>query len=236
MPQISVCIATYNGEKYIGEQLISILPQLQDDAEIIISDDSSTDDTLQIIDSLNDKRILVMPNQKFRNPIFNFENALKRSHGDFIILADQDDIWMPGRVSNIMPFFDNYDLVVNDCRVVDQDLQILSKSYFALVDAKPGFIRNLFRTSPYIGCCMAFKRKVLEKALPFPKNIPMHDFWIAMLAESLFKVKFCYEPLVLYRRHSSNMSFTASQSKNPVSKRMGYRINTVLPLIKRILI
>lgn len=235
MTKFSICIATYNGEKYIKKQLDSILPQLIDDSEIIISDDSSSDKTLEIIDSYKDERIIVLPNQKFRNPIFNFENALKHSNGEYIFLADQDDIWMSGRIDKVIPFFENYDLIVCDCRVVSENLEVLIESYFSLVDARPGLFRNLIRTSPYIGCCMAFKKKVLEKAIPFPKNIPMHDFWIAMLCESLFKIKFIYEPLVLYRRHSFNASFTASGSPNYIHQKILYRINTLAPLIKRIL-
>jgi glycosyltransferase involved in cell wall biosynthesis len=235
MPQISVCIATYNGEKYIKEQLDSILPQLKQHDEIIISDDSSTDNTLQIINSFQDKRIVLLRNQKFQSPIFNFENALKHSTGEYIFLADQDDVWMPDRLEKSIHLFDESDVIVSDCKVVNENLEVLNDSYFSEVNAKPGLFRNWFRTSPYIGCCMAFKRKVLEMALPFPKNIPMHDFWIAMVSEALFKVKFIYEPLVLYRRHSSNLTVTASENVNPLHKKISYRMNTLLPLIPRLL-
>src|SRR3990170_615318 len=152
MTKISVCIATYNGEKYIKEQLDSILPQLNQTAEIIISDDSSTDNTLQIIDAFNDKRIVVFPNQKFRSPIFNFENALSHSSGDYIFLADQDDVWLPGRLAKMIPLFDEFDVVVHDCKVVNENLEVFYESYFSEVNGGPGFFRNLFRTSPYNGC------------------------------------------------------------------------------------
>ena len=235
MPQISVCIATYNGEKYIKEQLDSILPQLPNDAEVIISDDSSTDNTLQIIDSFRDNRIHVLPNQKFRSPIFNFENALNHSNGDYIFLSDQDDIWMPERIKRMLPLLTEFDLVVSDCKVVNDKQEVLMESFFERVKARKGFLRNLIGGSSYIGCCMAFKRKVLEKALPFPKNIPMHDFWIAMVAEIFFKIKFIDEPLVLYRRHASNSSFTATESLNPLYKKIMFRLNTLQSLAIRIL-
>lgn len=95
---ISVCIATYNGGKYIKEQLDSILFQLGKDDEVIISDDSSTDDTLSILESYHDERIVILTNQKFHSPVYNFENALKSAKGDFIFLSDQDDIWEPTKV------------------------------------------------------------------------------------------------------------------------------------------
>jgi glycosyltransferase involved in cell wall biosynthesis len=232
--KISVCIATYNGAKYLRSQLNSILKQLENDSEVIISDDGSVDDTLAIINSFADTRIKLLPNQTFRNPVYNFENALKNCQGDYIFLADQDDIWLPGRISKTLSFFTDYDLIVNDCSVVTEELEVLVASYFESIDAKRGFLRNLVRTSPYIGCCMAFRRKVLEKALPFPKHIPVHDFWIAMLSECLFRIKFVYEPLVLYRRHSSNFSPTASKNTNPIHRKIKYRVNTLVPLVFRL--
>ena len=83
---ISVCIATYNGEKYIKEQMISILKQLSEKDEIIISDDSSTDRTIEIIENIKDSRIKILKNRKFSQPSLNFENALKSSKGDIIFL------------------------------------------------------------------------------------------------------------------------------------------------------
>lgn len=235
MSKISVCIATYNGEKYIKAQLDSIFRQLPDDAEVIISDDSSSDNTLQVIASFNDYRIIVLPNQKFRSPIFNFENALRHAEGDYIFLSDQDDIWLPGRLDKMMAFFDEYDMVVSDCKVVNDNLEVISESYFDLVDGKPGFVRNLTRTSAYNGCCMAFKRSILKRALPFPKHIMMHDFWIALIAELFYKVKFIYEPLILYRRHSANLSFTGEKTPNPLYRKISFRIKTLSALVFRLL-
>lgn len=228
-------MATYNGEKYIHEQMESILRQLGENDEVVVSDDSSTDNTIRIIESFGDKRIIILREQRFRSALFNFENALKHSHGKYIFLADQDDFWVHDRVSKILPYFDTYDLIVNDCKIVDDKLQVTGESYFNMVKAGPGLLRNLARTSSYIGCCMCFKREVLEKSLPFPKNIPMHDFWIAMIAEVLFRIKFIPEPLVLYRRHSNNLSFTATGSSNSLLKRASFRINTVIPLVARLL-
>lgn len=232
---ISVCMATYNGEKYIAAQLESILPQLSPEDEVIISDDSSTDGTLRAVIALNDARIVVVPHQKFKSPIFNFENALRHAKGDFIFLSDQDDLWLPGRVAKMMNALQNNDLVVSDCKVVDDNLKVVQNSYFKMVNAQPGFIRNFVRTSPYIGCCMAFNQKVRNVALPFPRQIPMHDFWIAMLSEAKFRIQFVDEPLLLYRRHATNASATAAKSKNSFVRKISFRINTFLPLLTRLL-
>ena len=112
-PKISVCIATYNGEKYIKEQLESIIHQLGEYDEIIISDDGSNDKTIQIIENFKDTRIKIFnhsPNRKtkykFDLTTRNIENALSKAKGDFIFLADQDDIWIKNKVEKLIPFFE----------------------------------------------------------------------------------------------------------------------------------
>ena len=95
---ISVCMATHNGGKYIKEQIDSILVQISNEDELIISDDSSTDDTVEIIKKIKDKRIKLFENNKFFSPNLNFENALLHSKGDIIFLSDQDDIWKKDKV------------------------------------------------------------------------------------------------------------------------------------------
>lgn len=226
-------MATYNGEKYIYAQLRSILDQLAEEDEVIISDDSSIDSTVSIITSMKDSRIVLCQDQKFRSPIYNFENALKKAKGKYIFLADQDDVWLAERVSTILPYFEQYDLIVNDCRIVDAQLHTLHESYFKRVQARQGLVRNLIRTSPYIGCCMSFKKELLDIALPFPK-IPMHDFWIAMVAEVRYKIKFINKPLLLYRRHGLNSSPTAAKSNNSLFQKIAFRIQILKALAIRL--
>ena len=93
MKRISVCMASYNGEAFIGKQLRSIIDQLNVDDEVIISDDNSTDNTLSVISMFDDARIRVSSNQGRRGPVGNFEQALNKACGEYILLADQDDIW-----------------------------------------------------------------------------------------------------------------------------------------------
>jgi glycosyltransferase involved in cell wall biosynthesis len=228
-------MATFNGAKFIREQLESILPQLSPDDEIIISDDSSTDETLGIIRSFYDARIVILEGRNFKNPVRNFENALGHSRGSYIFLCDQDDVWLEGRVAKMCAALEEFDLVLSDCRIVDQDLSTIHPSYFALVHARPGFLRNLVLPSSYVGCCMAFRSEVLQKALPFPKGIPMHDFWIALIAELKFRVTFLDEQLLLYRRHADNASSTASKSKNTLYKKLSLRLATLYLLGKHLL-
>ena len=235
-PNISVCMATYNGEKFILEQLRSILIQLGVNDEVIISDDSSTDSTLAIISSLNDNRIKIFPDQKFKSPIFNFENALKNASGDFIFLSDQDDIWLPNKVSVMMDALKNCDLVESNCFIGDDNLTIIKDSYFEWRNSRSGILKNLWRNS-YLGCCLAFHRRLLSRALPFPKDIPMHDMWLGMIAEIYFKPKFITEKLMIYRRHSNNATLLSDDftSEETIWQKVKFRFNLMKYVIKRVL-
>ncbi|ASU33653.1 glycosyltransferase family 2 protein [Mucilaginibacter xinganensis] len=231
---ISVCIATYNGEKYIREQLESIIPQLPENGEIIISDDSSTDKTLEIIESINDNRIKVFSNQKFRSPIFNFENAIIQAQGKYIFLADQDDKWFGNKIEVMLNALKDHDLVVSNAMIGDESLNIIKDSYFAWRNSRTGFLKNLFKNS-YLGCCIAFDRKLIDVALPFPENIPMHDMWIGMVAEMYFKPIFIPNKLMIYRRHGNNVTplNTNFTSNNSLRDKISFRYNLLVAVIKR---
>lgn len=206
--KISVCIATYNGEKYIKEQLDSILCQLKENDELIISDDRSTDNTLPIIKSINDNRIVVLESlKKFKNHNFNFENSLKRASGNIIFLADQDDVWISNKVEKFLERFENnrVNLVVSDCILVDSQKTIISDSYFKIRKSGKGFWKN-FHKNTYVGCCMAFDRKVLEASLPFPQDTFSHDTWIGLIGEMIGNTNFINDPLIYFRRHGENFS------------------------------
>jgi glycosyltransferase involved in cell wall biosynthesis len=226
---ISVCMASYNGEKFIKRQLNSILSQLNTGDEVIISDDSSTDNTIAIIESIDDSRIKIFKNNKFYNPTYNFENALKHASHNLIFLADQDDYWHNNKVEIMKNLLSNYDLVVSDCLVIDESGNIIHDSFLNYVKAGKGIFRNLYR-NPYSGCCMAFNRTILDKALPIPPNTPMHDWWIGMIAELYGNIYFCNEKLMSYVRHSTNASESGFKSSNQFRKKLKMRINLIINL------
>lgn len=231
---ISVCMGTYNGGKYVDRQLCSILEQLGPEDEVVISDDSSSDGTLEIIRGLADRRIRLIPGCRFGNPIFNVENALKASRGDPIFLSDQDDVWLPGKVRILKECLERFDLVASDCRVVDGDERVIHDSFFRLRRCRTGLLANLVRNS-YLGCCMAFRRTLLERALPFPKDIPMHDIWIGLVAEATGKTHLCPEKLVLYRRHDANISTASGASRFTFLQQLAMRARTLRNLAVRAL-
>lgn len=224
MKKISVCIPTYNGEKYIQQQLESILKQLNDNDEVIISDDSSTDNTVALIKSLNDKRINIFPNNTFRSPIYNLENALKKATGDYIFLSDQDDIWHKDKVETMLRYLQDYNTVVSDCNLIDEQNNEIEPSFFQLNKSEPGLINNFIKNS-YLGCCMAFDKKILNASLPFPKNIAMHDIWIGLISELLGKPIFIQEKLISYRRHTENFSPTSQKSTFNIWHKFKYRLD-----------
>ena len=232
---ISVCIATYNGERYIRQQIESIVCQLNVDDEIIVSDDGSTDGTLDIVKGIGDKRIKIIEGPGRKSPILNFECALKASKGDFIFLSDQDDVWKPDKVEICMKWLKTYHCVVSDAEVTDNRLKPLYPSLYDIMQVRQGRIYNTIWKNGYTGCCMAFRRDVLEASLPFPKNIPMHDIWIGNVAAYKYNVIFIPDRLIHFRRHENTISCNGKGSKFTIWQQMKFRLNIIKNIIRLLL-
>ena len=228
---ISVCVATYNGEKFIREQIDSILCQLSSDDEIIVSDDGSTDGTIVIINCIGDKRIRIIEGPRKHSPTFNFENALKEAKGNYIFLADQDDVWKTNKVEVCMKWLQKYDCVVSDAEVTDSNLNPLYPSLYAIMQVRQGHIYNTVWKNGYTGCCMAFRRNILEESLPFPKDIPMHDIWIGNVAAYKYNVKFIPDKLILFRRHKETISCNGKGSKYSMWQQIKFRWNIIKNIV-----
>lgn len=229
---ISVCLASFNGERYIREQIESILrsPKV---SELIISDDGSGDATLAIVAAISDSRIKLLKGPG-KGLIRNFEFLLEHAQGDYIFLSDQDDVWLDNKVDVSIEWLKTVDLVVSDCKIVDSQGQLLHDSFFAIRGSSQGVIKNLTQNS-FLGCCMAFRRSVLGSALPFPASIPMHDWWLGLLANITGRVAFVDEALVLYRRHGGNASDTAGKSSASKMQQLVWRVSLSWLLLKRYL-
>jgi glycosyltransferase involved in cell wall biosynthesis len=225
-------MASYNGAKYIEKQIVSILFQLSIGDELIISDDSSIDNTVNIIRSFSDKRIVLLSNSS-HSPTSNFENSLKQAKGEIVVLCDQDDIWLPNRLTEIKHAFEDerISLIINRYNIIDSNGDLLKTSPpFKKNPAQHSFIRNLIH-NPYIGCCMAFRREILKLALPFPLGIPMHDSWIGLLAQFNGKCIYIDKALVNYRRHGGNV--TSDKSPYSIRQKMLFRVILVYNVFKR---
>jgi glycosyltransferase involved in cell wall biosynthesis len=230
MRSISVCMATYNGGRWIREQLASILRQLGPGDEVVVSDDGSTDDTLAVVASFGDPRVRVLAGN-FRSPVRNFENALRHAHGEILALSDQDDVWLDGRVDLLRerfaappaPVF----LVALDAVVTDERGAVTDPSLFRRIGAGPGLLKNVYDNT-YVGCCLAFTRALLGIALPFPANLPMHDMWLGLLAERFGEVEFVHVPLLAYRRHGANATTMKRRFAPVLQLRRRWNLSTSL--------
>lgn len=210
-------MATYNGERFVKEQIDSILPQLSENDELIISDDGSTDNTLAIIKSYNDSRIKIFYHEK--NPAYekikhgrnfyyatsNFENALKQAQGDYIFLSDQDDIWLPGKVTRCMELLQRYDCVVHNYQKIDSTGKIFEEKAFKKSPLHKSVWLNI-ADNHFRGCCMAFSRKILEYSLPFPKKLIGHDYWIGIVSSHLGSFYYEKQPLIQSRWYEDSVS------------------------------
>jgi glycosyltransferase involved in cell wall biosynthesis len=217
-------MATYNGGEYIAEQISSILFQLHTYDELIISDDGSSDATIEIINSFKDDRIKLYFNDK-NNHILNFENALSKAKGNYIFLSDQDDIWLENKLQICIKYLRKYDLVLSDYVLIGSNKEIISTSY-RMRNVKTGFWKNYHRNS-YTGCCMAFNQKILKQILPFPVNIKSHDHWIGLVAEMCGKTLFINQPLIFLRRHDTNFS-RHSGNDAYITGKSPYKIHQIL--------
>ncbi len=225
-------MAVYNGEKYIEEQIKSILPQLDQKDELIISDDKSTDGTISIIEKFQDNRIKIYSSNG-GSIIKNFENALNNATGEIIFLSDQDDIWYPNKVRISRKYLETNDLIFSNASVFSKNKN-KNKLLYKNGSKKTGFVKNFIKNN-YIGATMAFNQKILTKALPFPSNIYMHDAWLASIAEIMAKTHYIDEPLIYYRRHGENASETGEKSTNTIKTKIKIRLKLGLCLLSRLL-
>lgn len=223
---ISVCIATYNGEAFLKEQLQSVLVQIGPEDEVIVSDDHSTDRTLAVIASFDDSRIRLIHYQghSCKN---NFINAMQHARGDVIFLSDQDDVWLPGKYERCLEELQHVDLVCTNSMLVDEHLQVINPNFFSIYQSGSGVVKNSINNT-YYGSCMAFRRTLLQWALPMPQSAEIgHDIWLGIVAEIVGKVRFVETPYLLYRRHSSTVTQTTSllnRSNRPWVKKIWSRV------------
>lgn len=210
MIRVSVAMVTYNGDQYLQGQIDSILENMQSDDELVISDDGSTDRTLDIVKQniQRDARIKLVygPGKGVK---LNIDCVLRHCQGNYIFLSDQDDIWASDKVEKVMKVFmeSGCRLVIHDAAVVKMDGKtVIMDSFFSHKNARAGVVKNIWKNS-YIGCCMAFKSTLLTSILPIPNNIEMHDQWIGVINDiQKGGTNFLEESLLSYRRHGDNAS------------------------------
>ena len=214
--QIDILMATYNGEKYLKKQIDSILNQTYSNIRLIISDDSSTDRTREIIKEYEkkDKRVYIYYQENNLGYIKNFEFLLTKVKSNIYMLSDQDDIWLPNKVENTYNFLQkqNADMVFTDLIVVDEKEEVINKSFNNLMNLTKKINKTInskeivYLYNCVTGCTIMGISKLINKILPIPTNSKhvLHDHWIALVSSMNGKIAYLPEGTIKYRQHNNN--------------------------------
>lgn len=219
LPLVSIAMASYNGERFIKEQLDSILNQTYPNIELVIVDDCSKDETITIIKKYqsNFSNIKLFQNEINSGVTKTFEKAIQESKGDFIAISDQDDIWELNKIEILMNEIGNYDAVYSNSLLVDANGNSLNKSFTTIMNMKTYTCGAPFLLSNSVpGHTILMKKAFVKKILPFPKDM-LFDLWIGFCAAGNNGIKFVDKTLVKYRQHESNTIGTRD-SKNKKQK------------------
>lgn len=216
MSTVDIAMATYNGEKYISEQIDSIINQNYQNWKLYISDDGSMDDTVKIIKNFvsKDNRIELVNTERQGGVIQNFNKALEHTDAEFIVLSDQDDLWPKNRLEMLVTKISNHSgknqprLIFTDLTLINETGEIIAESFYKENSLNP--LQNVERynllwNSTVYGCTTIMNRALLDMVLPIPTNAHMHDQWLAMKAHQNKGLVFFDVPTVLYRQHSENV-------------------------------
>lgn len=214
---VDILLATYCGEKYLKAQLDSLLAQTVQDIRIIIRDDGSTDNSIQIINDYCNKypdKVFSVKGEPTGSAIKNFAKLLDLSENDYIMFCDQDDIWLPDKVEKTLAAMREAEgtageipvLVHSDLKVVDHELNVISNSFFDFQKLDPNnkTLPHLLVQNYVTGCTVMINRALKQKCGKIPDNCMMHDWWLALVAVIFGKIVCISKPTMLYRQHGDN--------------------------------
>ncbi len=214
-PRVSVCLATYRGAEWVTEQLESILVQLGPEDEVVVVDDASPDDTVARVRAVADPRIRLLTRTENRGYVRTFEEAMTQARGDVLLLADQDDVWVPGRVTAMVGALADADVVATNLATLGGPDRIrgpYGQADWHLRAASSGHrLRNvlgvLIGNMPYYGCAMGVRRSALATVLPFPPLLTeSHDLWLALYGNLDGRMRHLELRSVRRRYHADNAS------------------------------
>ncbi|MCC2644755.1 MAG: glycosyltransferase family 2 protein [Burkholderiales bacterium] len=203
---ISIAMATYNGSLFLLSQLDSIINQTYKNIEIIIVDDCSSDDTVKIIRQYQKlhTNIKLVQNPVNLGIVKTFAYAISLCSGEYIALADQDDIWFSNKLERLLENIGDNLLIHSDAVLVDENMQVIANSNMQFKDKFKSGFEDYLISNNVTGCTALFSRKLLELALPIPDEFYIHDHYLALIASFYGSIKFLDIPLVYYRQHGSN--------------------------------
>jgi glycosyltransferase involved in cell wall biosynthesis len=205
-------MSTYNGEIYLPEQIQSIISQMGEADELVVVDDASSDSTVNLLASIQDSRIRVYRNQSNIGHVQSFAKAISLARGAYILMADQDDVWIEGRVNSMLEALSFGPLLVSaNSKFMDGNGKSIPPLHPILTENdSTRYFFNIFRIftgcAYYDGCAMALREDLRRLILPIPDYVESHDLWIAMAA-NIVQSNRHLERFTLFRRvHGSNAS------------------------------
>lgn len=223
LPRISVCMATYDGERFVGQQLASILAEIAPGDEVVVVDDASSDSTVARLRELHDPRVRIIESDQNRGYVRAFERALCEARGEYVLLADQDDVWTTGRVRSMVDALGHVDVVATNLATLggpDRITGPYGQSDWRLRARHSGRnVRNIVAVlagnRPYYGCAMGIRRRALVRVLPFPDFLDeSHDLWIALHGNVARSIRHLEFRSVQRRFHGGNA--TPDRPRGPV--------------------
>ena len=212
---IAILLSTYNGKNYIKQQLDSLVSQTYKELEIIVRDDRSTDNTLEILKSYDIKLVDSTQNLGAKKSFASLlEYAIENSDAEYFMFCDQDDIWEKDKIEKTLNQMKSIEqkkpntpiLVHSDLKVVDENLNIISDSLWKYqnIDPEKDSLNRVLLHNVVTGCSTMINRKLALLIKDIPNEAIMHDWWIAMVASVFGKISYVNEPLMLYRQHEKN--------------------------------
>ena len=224
--KIDILMATYNGEKYLVEQLDSIINQTYHNWNLLIRDDNSTDKTLEIIQNYHkkDKRIKILKDNKGNLGIVrNFEELLKSSESEFIMFSDQDDIWVENKLDMYLKMIEKIKnkgfMIHSDAILFDKNKSNILKDTFISKKAINRGLENVFFNYFVQGATILISKEIKNFILPFPKEVYLHDRYIHLISELFFERIFINKALIYYRQHGDNQIGAKNTIRELLSKR-----------------
>jgi len=240
---IDILLATYNGEKYLSEQIDSILAQTISDWKLLIRDDGSSDQTQEIINhyvkQFPDKIIYIVDTNKNLGVTRNFERLMKHSTAPYIMFCDQDDIWFSDKIEKSLQKLQTMEqqygadiplLVYTDLAVCNQEGTLIAKSFWKYQGGNPSLpldhAKALVQNNA-TGNTFIFNRDLCDQALPFSPDTVMHDWWVALITLYLGKIDYLTDQTILYRQHNANVSGSKGKSILPMLRKLPNYCNTL---------
>lgn len=233
-PSVSICMAAYNGERYITPQLQSILGQLSDNDEVVVVDDHSTDDTRNRVRAFRDHRIRLIEHEVNQGILSTFEDALRSASNDILFLSDQDDLWIADKIETVCRAFSAHPevtLVVTDSSLINADGSMLLESFLGRYGPfRPGFWANLLRNR-YGGHNLAFRVSILPDILPLPRKYHvLHDHWIGLRHGLVYgDALYIDRPMTLSRRHNSTAT---GRKRSSTFQKLRTRLGLLFALVE----